>query len=463
MANRPPTADPHVAGLLPGSGGHATGWSTPMAEGAKRCQQSGNWQGVPHVKPVVKLVMVDQLGLRRRGPSACCVRLVGAVALLAAIACGAGSGPSAGTPRPEAAGDLASGRWSALPEPPLSDRVDTAIVWAGDRLMAWGGANPDVDDGAARLDGATWAPDTGWRSTAPAPANRGLARGGFAAWTGREVVLGPVVPESDAIAPSLLAYAPSKDRWRRIPRDPVLDAALGDPARDFRGVVAIVGQELVIGWTGGGEGAARQPGSLVAVDPTTGRSRPLDPGPFDAAPYTDLSGEVLVTPVGDRLLAVPNWAAKAWLLDPSGDGSWTETSPPPVSGLHLNGPVGIGSEAVFPDDSVAFDPAADRWRVLAEPPRDLVRLRLDGGTGPIAAGDQAVSRGGAYDTRSDVWYSLAPLPLDREQVLLDAFMGWTGDTLVVFGGGQYSCPLDATCEVDLTSVDWDQRGWVYQP
>lgn len=432
--------------------------------GAFRCEQSGNSGRCSARRTGVRFVIADRVDLRRRGRSARSVRVVGAVVLLAAVACGARSGPSAETPRPEAAGDLAGGRWSELPEPPLSDRVDTAVVWAGDRLVAWGGATPHIDAGAARLDGATWAPDTGWRSMAPAPANRGLAPGGFAVWTGREVVLGPIVPETDdPVAAGLLAYAPTSDRWRRIPLDPVLAAAFGDATSGFRGVVGIVGQELVIGWSGGGEGAARQPGRLVAVDPATGRSRPLDPGPFDASPYTDLSGEVLVTPVGDRLLAVPNWTTEAWLLDPSGGGSWTETSPPPVDGLHLNGPVWIDGEAVFPDDSVAFDPAADRWRVLAEPPRDLARLRLDGGTGPIAAGEQAVARGGAYDTRSDVWYSLAPLPIDREQVLLDAFVGWTGDSLVVFGGGRYSCPLDATCEVELTSVDWDQRGWVYRP
>jgi hypothetical protein len=112
---------------------------------------------------------------------------------------------------------------------------------------------------------------------------------------------------------------------------------------------------------------------------------------------------------------------------------------------------------------VAFDPAADRWRELATPPRDLTRLRLDGGTGPIAAGDQAVARGAAYDTGTDVWYPLAPLPLDPDQVVLDAFVGWTSDSLVVFGGGQYSCPVDATCDVEPESVDWDQRGWVYRP
>lgn len=423
----------------------------------------GNRVGVALRPTGVEIVTVDQGGLRRLGRSVRCVRLVGAVVLLAAMACGAGSCTSAETPRLEAAGRLAGGRWSELPESPLSDRADTAVVWAGDRLVVWGGTDPDSDAGAARLDGATWAPGTRWRSMAPAPANRGLGRGGFAVWTGREVVVGPVVPKTDDPAPAgLLAYVPASDRWRRIPPDLAVAAAL-DATSGFRGAVAMVGHELVIGRTGSHEGAARQPGRLVAVDPATGRSRPLDPGPFDASPYSDLSGEVPVTPVGDRLLAVPNWTAKAWVLDPSGEGSWTETSPPPVNGLHLNGPVWIDGEAVFPDDSVAFDPAADLWRELAAPPSDLTRLRLDGGTGPIPAGDQAVARGAAYDTGTDVWYPLAPLPLDPDQVLLDAFVGWTGDSLLVFGGGQYSCPLDATCDVEPESVDWDQRGWVYRP
>jgi hypothetical protein len=298
---------------------------------------------------------------------------------------------------------------------------------------------------------------------APAPPTGGLAPGGFAVWTGQEVVLGPVVAETDDPATSLLAYAPASDNWRQIPSNPAIASVLGDTTGGFRGAVAVVGHELIIGRTGGGEGAAHEPGRLVAVDPVTGQSRLLKPGPFDASPYSDLSGEVLVAAVGERLLAVPNWAAQAWLFDPSGDGSWSETSPPPVHGLHLTGPVWIGDDAVFPGDGVAFDPTADRWHLLAPPPNDLPRLRLDGGTGPIAAGDQIVSRGAAYDARTDVWYPLASLPLDPEQVLLGAFVGWTGDSLVVFGGGQYTCPLNATCDVDPESVDWAQRGWVLGP
>jgi hypothetical protein len=386
------------------------------------------------------------------------------VGLLAAVACGTRSGTSAETTRREAVGRLPGGSWSELPESLLSDRAGAAVVWAGDRLVAWGGTEPGSEAGAARLDGASWSPETGWRSMAPAPASRGLARGGFAVWTGQEVVLGPVVLDTDdPAATALLAYAPTSDSWRHIPTNPDLASALGDATGGFRGAVALVGQELIIGRIGGGEGAGREPGRLVGVDPVTGQTRPLDPGPFDASPYSDLSGEVLLAAVGDRLLAVPNWAAQAWLLEPAGEGSWTETSPPPVHSLHLNGPVWVGDEAVFPGDAVAFDPTADRWRLLAPLPTDLPRLRLDGGTGPIAAGDQVVSRGAAYDTRTDVWYPLASLPLDPEQVLLAAFVGWTGDSLVIFGGGQYTCPLNATCAVDPESVDWTQRGWVLRP
>ena len=137
-----------------------------------------------------------------------------------------------------------------MPEPPLSDRSGAAVVWAGDRLVVWGGTAPAA--AAVRLDGATWTPEAGWRPMAPAPTDRGLAPGGFAVWTGDEVLLGPVGPEAgEQGVAGLLAYAPASDRWRRIPPDQALAAVLGDASTDFRGAAAVVvGDEVVIGRVG---------------------------------------------------------------------------------------------------------------------------------------------------------------------------------------------------------------------
>jgi hypothetical protein len=412
----------------------------------------------------VEIMTVEQGAAGRiRGRSARAARVAGAIVLLAAVACGRPTDPSVETD-PGDIGDLAGGLWTELPDPPLSERVDTGVVWAGDRLVAWGGATPGIGAAEPLLDGATWAPDAGWSPMAPAPVNGGLARGGFALWTGQDVVFGPVASEAgDPAASLLLAYAPVDERWRSIPADPDLAAVLGEPADGFRGVAAVVRDEIIVGAVGAAGTSGRLPGALVAVDPATGRTRPLDPGPFDASPYADLSGDVLVASAGDRLLAVPNWSAETWLLDPADGGSWTETSPPPVDGLHLGLPVWVDGEAFFPDDGVALDPSDDSWRPLAAA-GDLATLRLDGGgTVPLSAGDQIMTTQGVYDTGGDGWYELPPLSLGPEQVLLDPFVGWTGERLVVFGGGTYECPPNSACDIDPGSVDWNQRGWVYEP
>jgi hypothetical protein len=386
---------------------------------------------------------------------------------MAAVACGGGTGASTST----ASGQGGGATWSALPEPPLSPRTGAGVVWADTQLVVWGGTEAPPTNGPGptpRLrplrDGATWSPGGGWETMAPPPANDGLAPQGFALWTGREVVFGPLVAASGGpSAVELLAYAPRTDSWRTVTPDAAGSAVLGDPRAGSPAVVAaVVGPEIVLGVVAGGAGPARRAGRLVALDLASGRSRALEPGPFDASPYPDLSGEVLLTVAGDRLLATPNWAPEVWRLDPSGVGTWTQTSRPPIRALHLNGSAWLGGEALFVEDHepLAYDPAADRWRRLRRRPAGIPALRLDGDTAVIAAGDNVVAQGVGYEPATDRWYPLPVLPAPPEQVLLDAYVAWTGDAVVVFGGGRYSCAVDSTCEIDPAHVDWSPGGWI---
>jgi hypothetical protein len=384
--------------------------------------------------------------------------------LVAAVACG-GGGASTST----ASGQDGGETWSTLPEPPLSPRTGAGVVWAGTQLVVWGGTEAPSTNGpgpSTLSDGATWSPGGGWEPMAPPPANDGLAPQGFALWTGGEVVFGPVAAAGGGpSAVELLAYAPRTDSWRTVTPDAAGSAVLDGRADSPAVVAAVVGPEIVLGVTGGGAGRARPDGKLVALDPASGRSRALEPGPFDASPYPDLSGEVLLTKAGDRLLAVPNWAPEVWRLDPSDAGAWTLASRPPVRALHLNGAAWLGSEALFVEDHepLAYDPAADGWRRLRRRPTGIPALRLDGGTAVVAAGDNVVAQGVGYEPARDRWYPLPALPVPPEQVLLDAYVGWTGDALVVFGGGRYSCPVDSTCEIDAEHVDWRPGGWILDP
>jgi hypothetical protein len=345
------------------------------------------------------------------------------------------------------------------------------MVWAGDRLVVWSGSKPSTTDGERLMDGALWGPNTGWRELAPPPDADALVPGGFALWTGREVVLGPVssagahARQQSGEGSSLLAYRPASNSWRRIVPDGAAAEALGDPTARFSGVASLIGDEILVGRTGGGSGAGREPGRLVALDPATGASRVLDPGPFDASPYPDLSGEVLVTVAGENLLAAPNWAAEAWLLDPSGSGTWTPTAPPPIADLHLHGSAWAEGEALFLANHppAAYEVASDRWRSLTPPRPDRSWARLDGVDAMRRAGDRILLVEGMYDPAADAWHALPRLPVPEQEVRIGAFVDWTGDAVVVFGGGSYTCPVDAICEIEPTQADWTQEGWIYRP
>ncbi len=84
--------------------------------------------------------------------------------------------------------NLAANAWSALSVPPgtgeTSERTDAVAVWAGDRLVVWGGANL-----AARFrTGGIYRPGVGWTSTPTIGAPSARA-GHTAVWTGTEMIV----------------------------------------------------------------------------------------------------------------------------------------------------------------------------------------------------------------------------------------------------------------------------------
>ena len=339
----------------------------------------------------------------------------------------------------------------------------------------WSGQDPltiDVPYQARLLgDGAVWTPDDGWQPVARPPTDFGLSPGGFAVWTGTEALFGPIVP-ADAAArattfhlPSLLAYDPPADSWRIISlsleQGRFLEAPIGEAGPD----AVMVGAELLLTTAGCRSDGPCEADGIVAVDLATGNTRPLDPGPLDDSPYPDASGDVLLTAAGDRLLAAPNWASdELWILDPAGAGTWTKASSPPGTSLHHEG-LWSGSEALFLDEAepTVYEPAADSWRRLSDPPADLPLARVEEVSGWTWTGDAAVDVGRLYDPAGDTWEALPLPPVPEQEVRFRPYVGWTGSALVLFGGGRYSCPVNAACEPDLKSIDWSQAGWLYSP
>jgi hypothetical protein len=287
-----------------------------------------------------------------------------------------------------AAYDPATDSWRVLPAAPVSGRVGAAAVWAGDRLVVWGGfSGPDraLDDGAAYLPGQ----DT-WLRLPPAPIT---ARGDVTAvWTGREVL---IIGGAERVGrPGRVsgvqrdgaAYDPVANRWRTIPAVP--DGVW--PLRD-RGVWPI--RERFAGtWTG--EALFVWGRDVALYHPAT------DVWQHVPAPLTGvrIGGGVAAVRVGDQVVVI----GLATRDDPETFGLRYDSSSGmfgPVPGL-LSDPMNRPRQVVAtdadvlvlqtdPDRAAVWSPGAATWRTA---PPTLAR-----GTEAVAVwtGEQLLIWGGS--------------------------------------------------------------------
>ena len=341
-----------------------------------------------------------------------------------------------------------SGEWRRIGSAPLSPRSSPFIVWAGDRLIVWGGTANSGPDYTPPPDGASWTPASEtWAAIAPAPA--GVIQNGFAVWDGREVFVGLTEADASATNPlairyGIVAYDPIADRWRHIASVvPDSDKRLGSARQAVR-----VGNSLLVAVRFALPGASGHDGDAFFVDVTSGQRRALDPGPFAVSPYPDASGDVTLAVVGDVVVATPNWDLRPWVLD-VGAGTWRRvTAPPGAESLHLLPATAAGAQAFFFESDArklwAFDPAGDgpgAWRAAARNPFPSARWGYD----PVWSGRELFVPGAAYDPNHDSWRAVAPPPRGKErQRTMQA--RWTGAALLLFGGEEYSCPDNGVCD-----------------
>jgi hypothetical protein len=111
--------------------------------------------------------------------------------------------------------DPATGEWRELPPSPLRS-VNAEMVWAGDRLIAWGGA---ARNGTGRIEGAAYDPATdSWSGIAKAPVSLNLFD---LVWTAEEAIaFGADLDRRNRSATRFAvgaAYDPSTDSWRELP------------------------------------------------------------------------------------------------------------------------------------------------------------------------------------------------------------------------------------------------------
>lgn len=365
--------------------------------------------------------------------------LVAATALAAwALLTGADEQPVAGAPVPD--DDAASGpeprldtapvqgHWRDLPGAPLEERTEQGAVWAGDRLLVWGGV---LDDGFSRrvfhADGASLDSSGVW---SPLPAAPLAPRTGHVAvWTGAEVLIWGGEGSAGYFADGA-AFNFEEGTWRPLPEAPL------SPRADAAAL-----------WTGksllllGGRDNGGPLGDGAAFDPASGSWRPLPPLPETLQEVDALRGvwtgdAAVVWNPGQGGLAFPeiarfDWAADAWTLlpNPSGDEmglplvAWTGHELLAIAAAYD----GTGARLF------ALPPGGQGWQERGAPPAiDDPWATSAWWTGQellvvFGNGASAVR----YDPAADLWGRLPDAPL-REG--LDRTSVWNGAELLILGG-----------------------------
>lgn len=368
-------------------------------------------------------------------------------------------------PTPDPGGDGPSG-WQHIAVAPLSPRVDPHVVWAGDRLIVWGGVAFGGSDHLLPPDGASWdRSSASWTPIATAPA--GAIGGGFALWNGDEVLVG--LTEGDSSAPwndggseangvyGIVGYRPAADTWRHIA--PV-EADTDERLRSAR-QATVVGGDLLVAVRPALPGAAGHDQDILLIDIATGNRTAIEPGPFAASPYPDASSEVALATVGDLVVAIPNWDLRPWVLEP-GSWSWHQLSAPPAAhSLHLLPATAAGDLAVCFESSGSrpwvLDPTIDgdaAWTRASENPFPHARWSYESVWGDT----ELFVPGAAYNPASDTWRRVTPPPRgeNRQRALNSA---WADGALLLFGGEEYTCPDAALCDRGRTEPD-SLDGWI---
>lgn len=181
-----------------------------------------------------------------------------------------------------AAYDPANNRWAPIPPGPLSPRTSFLPVWAGDRMVIWGGYDGDAE--RFRDDGAQFDPATStWAPLADGPLRaRGFEYGGVVSMGSKALLIGGFDRKGQRADGAI--YEPTTDRWSRI---------AGTPAPwHFGGAMVWTGTRLL---AVGGLDGERFLGGGHSFDPATGRwSRvPPAPAPEGGAPAAAWTGEEL--------------------------------------------------------------------------------------------------------------------------------------------------------------------------
>ena len=358
--------------------------------------------------------------------------------------------PPVTTPAPNTGDPLASipEGWTDLPLPPLV-AYGAATVWAGDRLIVWGGIEPRAEAPNEVL-GDGWAFDPGssrWTSIATGPIERSDAR---AVWTGEKVLIwggaeggGPLMDGA--------AYDPSTDTWTAIAAAPIA------PRRPA--VVEWTGTELFV-WGGGDADAPYLDGAAYDPSNDSWRVVPDAPTEMNLADAAWTGRElVIVGSLLDNRNHAATASAQALAFDPTTD-EWRHLAEPGLS-PQSSAVAAVGSLVFafdYSHDAVVLDSEADRWLGLADVPTTPAECYVDAASlDPSSSNDAGIfawSCGNAalLDVSEGVWHVVATMQAPTEYVIGHRVVG-ADDVIFVLGHGVTEFQ-DETCRgcPDLTAI-----------
>lgn len=269
-------------------------------------------------------------------------------------------------------------------------------VWSGEELLVWGGSLGGLE--TSRLAGGAYSPDADSWSALPEEGAPDLVHDlGGAFVDGRLVVWGGVDPDQlVSVAGGL--YAPGDDAWAPMSVD-------GTPSPRLGHLAVAVGDELLV-W--GGLAPTDDEGSVWGVVDGTTRSVPRLIG----APLTD---GALYRPATDE-----------WRPVAPGGPAWNAYEGPPA--------VWTGEELIVLPKSGAgarYDPTAGVWTDLTAPSGATTVVWLDAALLVVDDDAPRGSRAALWDPSADEWQTFAAPRVPTEAV-------WTGAE-VLFWSGAAGC------------------------
>ena len=327
--------------------------------------------------------------------------------------------------------------WSPMPPDPRGPTYRSLVVWTGREAIVAGGI--DAATTVPRQDVSAYDPASStWRNLASWPDLADRVHP-LVAWTGAAMlVIGGDNPDGSLLVSSGSAYDATTDAWRTIATPPI--GFVSD-----RSPFVWTGTELLV-WPADG-GSPSMVVTPIAYDPTVDRWRELPPPPIErrqhaASVWTGTEWIVWGGRSGASLTGTLHELADGAAYDPAID-RWRVIAPSPLEARRVPG-VWTGREMLVTagasggdpvtfdgmfawGDGAAYDPATDRWRSLHDGPAHP-------GFDPVWTGTASLlfAKNGAwvYEPRTDRWTDGGPDPYD---IGADGGAVWTGTTALLFG------------------------------